>query len=86
MVADENVAVAEGAAVEAAQVVVSSSNLLNDTQYHVLPSHNPGLELTMLSGDPLHCVFLLTPPEGAEDSECVNPTGEGKDSVRTVST
>ena len=55
-------------------MVASSSNLLNDTQYYVLPSLNPGLKQTMPSGDPLHCVFPLTPPE-----ECVNPTGEGKD-------
>ena len=38
--------------------------LLNDTQYQVLPSKNPGLELTMLLGDPLHCVFPVAPPEG----------------------
>ena len=73
--------VAEAAVTEATQVVTSSSNLLNDTQYQVLPLQNPGLELTMLSGDPLHCVFPVTPPEGGEDSECVIPTGEGKDSV-----
>ena len=34
-----------------------------DTQYQVLPSQNPGVELTMLSGDPLHCVFPVAPPE-----------------------
>ena len=45
-------------------MVPSSSNLLNDIQYQVLPSRNPGLELTMLSGDPLHYVFPVTPPEG----------------------
>ena len=45
-------------------MVTSSSNLLNDTQYQVLPSQNPGLELTMLSGDPLHCVFPVALPEG----------------------
>ena len=45
-------------------MVPSSSNLLNDTQYQVLPSKNPGLELTMLSGDLLHYVFPVTPPEG----------------------
>ena len=45
-------------------MVTSSSNLLNDSQYQVLPLQNPGLELTMLSGDPLHCVFPVTPPEG----------------------
>ena len=56
--------VAQVVAVEAAQVVTSSSNLLNDTQYQVLPSQNPGLELTMLSGDPSHCVFPVTPREG----------------------
>ena len=83
MVAEEDVGVAEAVAAEAAQVVTSSSNLLNDTQYQVLPLQNPGLELTMLSGDPLHCVFPVTPPEG-EKTECVIPTGEGKDSVCTV--
>ena len=57
-------AVAEGVATEAAQVVASSSNLLNDTQYHVLPSHNPGLKQIMSSGDPLDCVFPIAPPEG----------------------
>ena len=67
-------------------VVTRSSNLLNDTQYQVLPSQNPGVELTMLSGDPLHCVFPVALPEGGEDSECVNPTGERKDSVCTVPT
>ena len=56
--------VAEVMAAEAAQVSTSSSNLLNDTQYQVLPSQNPGVELTMLSGDPLHCVFPVAPPEG----------------------
>ena len=39
----------------------------------------------MLSGDPLHYVFPVTPKEG-EKTECVNPTGEGKDSVCTVPT
>ena len=56
--------VTEVATAEAAQVVTSSSNLLNDTQYQLLPSQNPGVELTMLSGDPLHCVFRVVPPEG----------------------
>ena len=82
--------VAEAAAAEAAQVVTSSNNLLNDTQYQVLPLQNPGLELTMLLGDPLHCVFLVTPPEGEktlsvlslperENTPCVqSPKGEGK--------
>ena len=60
----EDVVFAEVAAAEAAQVVPSSSNLLNDTQYQVLPSKNPGLELIVLSGDPLHCVFPIIPPEG----------------------
>ena len=82
--------VTEAAAAEAAQVVTSSSNLLNDTQYQVLPLQNPGLELTMLLGDPLHCVFPVTPPEGEktlsvlslperEKTLCVqSPKGEGK--------
>ena len=83
VVAEEDVVVAE--AMEAAQVVTSSSNLLNDTQYQVLPLQNPGLELTMLSGDPLHC-FPCNPSREGEDSECVIPTGEGKDSVCTVPT
>ena len=64
VVAEEDMVVAEVMAAEAAQVVTSSSNLLNDTQYQVLPSHDPGLELTILSGDPLHCVFPVSPPEG----------------------
>ena len=55
VVAEEDVVVAEVAAEEAAQVVTSSSNLLNDTQYQVLPLQNPGLELTMLSRDCLQC-------------------------------
>ena len=71
-------------------MVTSSSNLLNDTQYQVLPLQNPGLELTMLLGDPLHCAFLVTPPEGEktlsvlsllerEKTPCVQSTkGEGK--------
>ena len=84
VVAEEDVVVTEAAAAEAAQVLTSSSNLLNDTQYQVLPSQNPGLELTMLSGEPLHCVFPVTPPEGEKTLECVIPTGEGKDSVCTV--
>ena len=62
-------------------MVTSSSNLLNDTQYQVL---------TMLLGDPLHCVFPVTPPEGEktlsvlslperEKTPCVqSPRGEGK--------
>ena len=74
-------AVAGVAAAEAALATPSSSNLLNDTQYQVLPSKNPGLELTMLSGDPLHYVFPVAPPEGEKTLECVNPTGEGKYSV-----
>ena len=85
VVAQEDVAVAGATAMEVAQVVPSSSNLLNDTQYQVLPSKNPGLELTMPSGDPLHC-FPCSPSSGGEDSECVNPTREGKDSVCTVPT
>ena len=64
VVTEEDVVVAGVAAVEAAQVVPSSSNLLNDTQYQVLPSKNPGLKLIMLLGDPLHCVFPVAPPEG----------------------
>ena len=64
VIAEEDVVVAGVAAAEAAQVVPSSSNLLTDTQYQVLPSKNPGLELTVLSGDPLHYVFTVTPPEG----------------------
>ena len=82
-------AVTEGVAAEAAQVVASSSNLLNDTQYHVLPSHNPGLKHTMPSGDPLHCVFSLDPPEGEkilsvltlperEKTPCVQSPPEGE--------
>ena len=90
VVTEEGVVVAEAAAAEAAQVVTSSSNLLNDTQYQVLPLQNPGLELTMLLGDPLHCVFPVTPPEGEktlsvlflperEKTPCVqSPRGEGK--------
>ena len=88
VVTEEDVAVTEGAAVEAAQVVASSRNLLNDTQYHVLPSHNPGLKQIMPSGDPLHSVFLLTPPEGEktlsvltlperEKTPCVQSPPEG---------
>ena len=77
-------------AAEAAQVVTSSSNLVNDTQYQVLPLQNPGLELTMLLGDPLHCVFPVTPPEWEktlsvlslperEKTPCVqSPRREGK--------
>ena len=57
-------AVAGVAAAVVAQVVTSSSKLLNDTQYKVLSPKNPGLELTMLSGDPIHCVFPVAPPEG----------------------
>ena len=61
-----------------------------DTQYQVLPLQNPGLELTMPLGDPLHCVFPVTPPEGEktlsvlslserEKTPCVqSPKGEGK--------
>ena len=64
VVVEENVVAAEVTAAEAAQVVPSSNNLLNDTQYQVLPSQNPGLELTVLSGNPLHCVFPITRPEG----------------------
>ena len=98
VVAEEDVVVAEVAAAEAAQVVTSSSNLLNDTQYQVLPLQNPGLELTMLSGDPLHCVFPVTPPEGEktlsvlslperEKTLCVqSPKEGGKDSVCTAPT
>ena len=56
--------VTEVMAAEAAQVVTSSNNLLNDTQYQVLLSQNPGLELAMLSGDPLHCVFSVVPSDG----------------------
>ena len=90
VVAEEDVVVAEVVAAEAAQVVTSSSNLLNDTQYQVLPSQNPGVELTMLSGDPLHCVFPVAPPDGEktlsvlsllerEKTPCVqSPLGEGK--------
>ena len=63
-VAEEDVAVTGDVAVEAAQVVTSSSKLLHDTHYHMLPSQNPGLKQTMPSRDPLHCVFPLTPPEG----------------------
>ena len=64
VVVEEDMVVAEVMAAEAGQMVTSSSNLLNDTQYQVLPSQNPGIELTMLSEDPLHCVFPVTPPEG----------------------
>ena len=85
VVAEEDVAVTEAAAAEAAQVVTSSSNLLNDTQYQVLPLQNPGLELTMLSGDPLHCVFPVTPPDGEKTLSVLSlperektPRGEGK--------
>ena len=74
--------VAEVVAAEAAQVITSSSNLLNDTQYQVLPSQNPGLELTMLSGDPLHCVFPVAPPEGGRPERvktpCVQSPPEGE--------
>ena len=59
-------------------MVASSSNLLNDTQYHILPLHNHGLKQTMPSEDPLHCVFPLNPSRGGEESECINPTGEEK--------
>ena len=52
------------AAAEAAQVVTGRNNLLNDSQYKVLPSKNPRLELIMCSGDPSHCVFPVAPPEG----------------------
>ena len=38
VVLEEDVEVAEATAAEAAQMVTSSSNLLNDTQYQVLPS------------------------------------------------
>ena len=59
---------------EAAQVVTSSSNLLNDTQYQVLPLQNPGLELTMLLEIP-YTVFSL--PE-REKTPCVqSPRGGG---------
>ena len=87
---EEDMVVAVAAAAEAAQVVTSSSNLLNDTQYQVLPLQNPGLELTMLSGDPLYCVFPVTPSEGEKTlsvlslsergkTPCVqSPRGEGK--------
>ena len=89
VVAEEDVVVTEVAAAEAAQVVTSSSNLLNDTQYQVLPSQNPGVELTMLSGDPLHCVFPVAPPEGEktlsvlslperEKTPCVQSPLEGR--------
>ena len=73
-------------AAEAAQVVTSSSNLLNDTQYQVLPVQNPGVELTMLSGYPLHCVFPVIPTGEGKDSMCTVPTGGGKDSVCTAPT
>ena len=95
VVTEEDVVVAEAAAAEAAHVVTSSSNLLNDTQYQVLPLQNPGLELTMLSGDPLHRVFPVTPPEGEktlsvlslpEREKCTVPKGGGKDSVCTTPT
>ena len=70
-------------------MVPSSSNLLNDIQYQVLPSKNPGLELTMLSGDPLHYDFPVTPPEGEktlsvltlperEKTPCVQSPPEGE--------
>ena len=78
MVAKEDMAVAEGIAKEAVQVVASSSNLLNDTQYHILPLHNPGLKQTMPSEDPLHCVFPLNPSREGEEFECINATGEEK--------
>ena len=78
-------------------MVPNSSNLLNDTQYQVLPSKNPGLELTMLSGDPLHYVFPVTPPEGektpcvqsppeGEKTPCVQSPPEGEKTVCTVPT
>ena len=63
VVAEEDVAVTESMAAEAAQVVANSNSLLSDTQYHVLPSQNPGLEQIVLSGDPLDC-FPCAPPEG----------------------
>ena len=90
VVAEEDVVVTEAAAAEAAQVLTSSNNLLNDTKYQVLPLQNPGLKLTMFLGDPLHCVFPVTPPEGEktlsvlsllekEKTPCVqSPKGEGK--------
>ena len=90
VVAEEDMVVVEVMATEAAQVVTSSSNLLNDTQYQVLSLQNPRLERTTLSGDPLHCVFPVTPPEGEktlsvlslperEKTPCVQfPWGEGE--------
>ena len=38
----------------------------------------------MRSGDPLHCVSPVAPPEGEKTLECVIPTGEGKNSVCTI--
>ena len=55
VVTEEDMVVADVAAAEAAQVVTSSSNLLNDTQYQVLPSQNPGVELR----SPPYTVFSL---------------------------
>ena len=66
-------------------MVTSSNSLPSDTQYHVLPSQNPGLEQVLLSGNPLDCVFPCAPPRG-EKTECVNPTGDGIDSICTVPT
>ena len=78
-------------------MVTSSSNLLNDTQYQGLPLQNPRLELTMLLGDPLHCVFPVTPPEGEkslsvlslperEKTPCVqSPRGGGVERLRVYS-
>ena len=79
-------------------MVTSSSNLLNDTQYQVLLLQNPGLELTMLLGNPLLCVFPVTPPEGEKTLSVLSlperektprvqsPRGGGKDSVCTAPT
>ena len=75
-------------------MVLSSSNLLHDTQYKVLPSKNPGLELIMPLGNPLHCVFPIAPPEGEktlsvltlperEKTVCTVPSRGGENSVCT---
>ena len=90
VVAEEDVAVAGVVAAEAAQVVPSSSNLLNDIQYQVLPSKNPGLELTMLSGDPLHYVFPVTPLSvltllEREKTPCVQSPPEGEKTLCVLS-
>ena len=81
---------------EATHQAQSSNNLLNDTQQSVLPPPQPGIRLKMLSEShwdyPQGCTLLngnvsecLNPSGEGKDSFCTVPSGEGKDSLCTVS-